>query len=131
MVKKELGIRERRKVYEDAICVVAQSQKLGASSPTAMKERSVKNLIEKQNNRCVSILATVLGYRETSVMQDDGTKLTMLVPNDGDESCAIEKKKFEEIVQELPNNKELKEALWKAFVQRDQKSTEKFNSLIA
>ena len=130
MVKKELGIRERRKIYEDAICVVSQSQKLGTANQTTMKDRSVQNLIDKQMNRCTSILATVLGYNETTISHNNGTKSIMMIPADGEENVVIEKKKFEEIVQKLPNDKELKETLWKALTKRDQKATEKLNQLI-
>ena len=131
MVKKELTLRERRKIYEDTIYVVSQTQKISTVSRGIQNDRTVQNMIEKQTDRCVSILTTVLGYHETVVVGDDNTKTTMLMPTDDDSAYAIEKKKFEEIVQLLPNNKELKESLWKAFVKRDKKATDKFNTWVA
>lgn len=131
MIKKELTMRERRKIYEDTICIVAQTHKMVAASPTALKERVVKNMIDKQTDRCVAILTTVLGYHEAVTIDDDGVKHTMLMPEDLDSNYSIEKKKFEEIVQKLPENKELREAMWKSFVKRDQKAKEKFDSFAA
>ena len=128
MVKKELGLRERRRIYEDAIAVVAQNQKMAESA--AAKERVVKNMIEKQRTKCTAILATTLGYYET-VVEIDGEKVTMLTTIDDNNDYAIEKKKFDELVQKLPGDKELREAIWKACVKRDQKATDKFTQLIA
>jgi hypothetical protein len=126
MAKRELGIRERRRIYEDTICIVAQNQKMTA---TASRERVMKNAIEKQNSRCVSILATVLGNHETTVESEE-MKMVMIVPDDDNQELMIEKKKFEEIVQQLPNNKELRETLWKAHAKRDKKAIAKLGSLI-
>ena len=131
MLKKELTVRERRKIYEDTIYVVAQAQKIGAKSPVASKERAVQNLIEKQTSRCVTILTTVLGYHESILADENGTKRTMLLPEDNNPEYAIEKSKFEEVVLRLPENKELREALWRSFVKRDKASTEKLNVLVA
>jgi hypothetical protein len=129
MVKKELGLRERRKIYEDTICVVAQNQKIGASSVS--KERAMRNMIEKQTAKCVSILSTVLGYHEKTVEMEDGVKTIMLIPGDEAHDYALEKSKFEDLVQLLPNNKELREALWKTCIKRDKKATAKLHTLIA
>ena len=131
MVKKDLTLRERRKIYEDTIYVIAQTQKIGNASPTALKERAIRNMIEKQMDRCVSILTTVLGYNETVSVDASGAKKRILVPEDRDSNYTIEKSKFEDVVQRLPENKELREALWKSFVKRDQKATEKFNAMVA
>lgn len=131
MIKRELGLRERRKIYEDTIYVVAQTQKIGSVSSVVLKERAVKNMVSNQTDRCVSILATVLGYHETVLTEADGTKKTFLLPEDNDMDYAIEKEKFENVVQRLPANKELKEALWKSFVKRDKKAIEKLEILVA
>lgn len=127
MIKKELGLRERRRIYEDTICIVAQNQKMAASP--AATTRTMKNLMSKQTDKCVSVLATVLGQREMPVETND-EKVIMLVPNDDDKDYIIEKKKFEEIVQQLPNNKELRESLWKAYAKRDKRAKEKLDALI-
>lgn len=127
MPKKELSLRERRKIYEDTITVVAQTQKL---TETSNGDRVVQNVIKKQYERCSNILATVLGYHE-SYVDDDGKKCTMLLPDDNDEKYAIEKEQFNELVKTLPQNKLMKECLWKSFVKRDKKSVEKFKELIA
>ena len=131
MVKKELGLRARRRIYEDTICLVAQTQKMSSSTASATRGRAVDNLIEKQTDRCVSILMTVLGYHETVSVSADGIKKIVLLPEDNDEKYAIEKSKFEDVIQKLPTNKELKEALWKAFIKRDKKATEKLDTLVA
>lgn len=131
MVKKELTLRERRKIYEDAVFIVAQTQKINDATPTAVRERAVQNMVDQQTNHCVSIIITVLGYHEIAVVSDDGLKKTMLLPEDNDELYTIEKGKFEEIVQILPKNKELREALWKTFIKRDKKAKAKFDSFVA
>lgn len=129
MVRKELTLRERRRIYEDTICIVAQTNKIG-SDTNAIKERSIRNMIDKQLNRCTSILITVLNYHE-AVEESDGVRKVMLLPEDNEPKYSIEKSKFEELVRQLPENKDLRESLWSSFVKRDKKASAKFAALVA
>lgn len=131
MLKKELGIRERRRIYEDAICIVAQTNKLANSSPDAMAVRSVKNMVDKQISRCTSILTTVLGCHEATITNEREEKIVMIVPMDDSAEYSIAKSKFEDVVRRLPEDKELKESMWKAYIKRDKKAKDKFDSKIA
>lgn len=128
-LKKELGLRERRKIYEDAINVVAQTKKM--VDDKSQPSRAMKNLVDKQFDRCSSILATVLGCHERTIVNPDETRNIMLMPEDDDNLYSIEKSKFDEIVQQLPDNKDLRESLWKTFVKRDQKAKAKLDAMIA
>ena len=129
MVKRELTLRERRRIYEDAICIVAQANKMSADEVMS-KERAIRNLIDKQLDRCMSILMTTLNYHE-AVEEANGIKRVMLYPEDNDSNYAIEKSKFESLLRQLPDNKELRESLWKSFVKRDKKATATFASVVA
>lgn len=131
MGKTELGLRERRRIYEDAICIVAQTNKIANASPNAMNVRSVKNMVDKQLDRCTSILTTVLGCREVTVANENEEKVVMIAPMDDAPDLAIAKSKFEEVVRRLPEDKELKESLWKTYVKRDKKAKAKLDLKIA
>jgi hypothetical protein len=110
MTKQALGIRERRKIYEDTINIIAQNQKIGAS--TSDKDRAMRTVLAKQNDRCMSILTTILGCQEKTVEDDSGTRNTSIVVPNGKEGYIIDKKQLETLVQQLPKNKELRESLW-------------------
>ena len=126
--KKELTVRERRKIYEDAICVIKQTQKMEDVSAKAAGSRAMRNLMEKQIDRCASIITTTLGYNEATKRNEDGTVTQILVPVDGDASYIVDKKKFDEtIIPRLPNDKDLRESLWKALVKRDKKAKERID----
>ena len=110
--KNELTIRERRKIYEDSICVIKQTQKMCDTSPAAASGRAMRNLMEKQIDKCSSIIFTVLGYHEATKNNDDGTISNILVPSDDDPSYIIDKKRFDKnIVPNLPKDKDLRESL--------------------
>jgi hypothetical protein len=130
MIKKDLTLRERRKIYEDAICVVSQTQKIKSSSKALLNERFVKNVTDRQFDHCVSIIAATLGYHETPRINEDGTKQIMLLPEDDNAEYGIYKDKFCEIIQDIPSNRALKEALWKTFIKRDKKAKTKLDAFI-
>ena len=129
---KELTVRERRKIYEDSICVIKQTQKMNDVSPVAASGRAMRNLMEKQIDRCSSIICTVLGYNEATKTNDDGTITKILVPSDGDASYVIDRERFDsKIVPNLPNDKDLRESLWKALVKRDKRAKERLDARLA
>jgi hypothetical protein len=131
MVKKELTIRERRKIYEDAIYVVAQTQKMSDKSQEAAKSRAMRGLIEKQLDRCSSIIYTVLGYHEVAQADDNGVKKAVLMHNTENSAPTIERKRFDgTIIPNLPKDKQLKETLWKALVKGDKAAKERLNAFV-
>ena len=129
-ISPTIGIRERRKVYEDAIAIVGQAQKMQQKIPAALA-RTCSTTSNHQIARCASIIETSLGYHETVVENADGTRTAMLYPEDNNAAYAISKEKFDAIVHQLPNNKDLKESMWKHRIKREAKATAKFHGLTA
>lgn len=125
MSTKRLGLRERRKIYEDAINVVAQAQKAYEAISGARQEKTIRTFTEKQITKCTSIIAATLGYDET-VSENGGVKTHVYVLDDENYNCAIEKEELENIVKRLPGDKQLRESLWKMTVKKDGKSRETF-----
>ena len=128
-MERRVSLSKRRRIYEDAIYIVAQAKQIG-SDHVALNERTIRNMLDKQMNRCMSIIISVLNYHEKNE-SIDGAKRVMLYPEDNDPSYAIEKSKFEALIKQLPENKELREALWNSFVKRDKKAIDKFTKLVA
>ena len=129
--KNELGIRERRRIFEEAIYIVAQIQRVDSIAKGSTQAKSIQSSSNKQFNSCVSVLSTVLGYHEIAHECQDGTKTQMLVTNDENEEYTVDKKKFEDIVRQMPNSKEVKDAVWKSLVKRDKKYSDRYKALIA
>lgn len=124
MAKKEIGLRERRKIYEDAIGIVLRSQKYRHNN-----DRFAKNLVDAQIAKCVSIIATTLGYSE-EIIEADGKKETVWMIN-RDESTKLTKEQMNSIVAQLPNNRELKNDLWKSAIKGDSESSNRINVFVA
>jgi hypothetical protein len=130
--RKELTVRERRKIYEDTICVIKQTQKMGDISPKAASGRAIRGLIDKQIDRCTSIICTVLGYNEATRSNEDGTITKVLVPTDEDASYVIDRERFDRIiVPNLPNDRDLRESLWKALIKRDKKAKARLDARLS
>lgn len=128
MVKKELSVRERRKIFEDTICIVAKTQKLSASG---REDRALASLVRGQIDKCTNIIATSLGYRESVIENDDGIKNKVYTSIIGQSEQTISKDLFTALVQRLPKEKALKETMWKAAVKNDKKAIAIFNEMVA
>lgn len=126
MVKKELSVRERRKIFEDTICIVAKTQKLSTSG---REDRALASLVRGQIDKCTNIIATSLGYRE-SVIESDGIKNKVYTSIIGQSEQTISKDLFTALVQRLPKEKALKETMWKAAVKNDKKAIAIFNEMV-
>ena len=129
-ISPTIGIRERRRVYEDAIAIIGQAQKMQQKVPANLA-RVCASTTNQQLARCASIIETSLGYHETMVENKDGTRTAMLYPEDNNADYAITKEKFDLLIQQLPNNKDLKESMWKHMIKREAKATAKFHGLTA
>lgn len=128
--QKILGMRERRRIYEDAICIVSQVDKMQETYPENAKKVMLR-MMKKQLTKAMEIIVTTLGYHENTTRDTEGCPHTIFLPEDDDASYGIEKEKMEKILVQLPKNKELKESLWKSCVKRDKKATDMFRSLVA
>ena len=124
MAKKEIGLRERRKIYEDAISIISRSQKFRHN-----EDRFAKDLIAKQINKSTSIIATTLGYSE-EIINIDGQKETVWMI-DHDESTKLTKDQMSKIATQLPTNKELKNSFWKMAIYSDKSAMSAINTFVA
>jgi hypothetical protein len=127
MSVKCFGIRERRKIYEDAIYLLKQTEKTRSATMAIQQERAVQNLLKGQLDRCYSILITALGYVEKTRCDNVGNKEIVLLPLDGDQTASIKKNTFEKILSILPQDKQIKDLVWKAMVKRDKHAIEILN----
>lgn len=122
--KKGLGIRDRRRIYDDAVSIINQVEKM--QSKTKEEEmRIMEKLFHKQRAKALEIITVTLGYHEVT-----SDTVTMLVPEDGNAEYSINKNSLEKVLRDLPKNKELKESLWKSCIKRDTKSTTRLKMLL-
>jgi hypothetical protein len=127
MTTKGFTIRERRKIYEDAVCLLQQTDRIRDATKEIKKERALCNLLNNQTDRCASILITSLGYVES--IHHDGTHARkVLVPIDGDMRHLIDKDAFVRTIKVIHKDKSIKDLVWKAMAKRDPKSIEILNT---
>lgn len=122
--KKGLGIRDRRRIYDDAVSIINQVEKMQAKTKEE-EMRIMEKLFHKQRTKALEIITVTLGYHEVT-----SDTVTMLVPEDGNAEYSINKNSLEKVLRDLPKNKELKESLWKSCIKRDTKSTTRLKMLL-
>lgn len=128
MKNKDLTLRERRKIYEDAICIVKQAQKINDASVGTPKERSLQLFIEDQYAHCSSIIASLLGCDASA---SDNSGATQAVRLGCCSTLMLSRQQFDALVQRLPNDKTLKEALWKLCIKNDSKAIDQIKPFVA
>lgn len=122
--KKALGIRDRRRIYDDAVSIINQVERM--QEKTKEEEMKVmEKLFNKQRSKALEIITVTLGYHEVT-----SDNVTILVPEDGNADYSINKNSLEKVIRDLPKNKELKESLWKSCIKRDTKSTTRLKMLL-
>lgn len=123
-----LTLKDRRKIYENAISVIIQANKIKEKFPVIEKNKSGALLIDNQLDGCAEMIATTLGLEETTVRSEDGTT-HVIVSLLGDE-LVFKKSDFQDVVIRVSKDKAFKEALWKRCIKRDNRSKTKFAELI-
>lgn len=97
---------------------MSQAQKLEDSMSATGMERTMRNTVNRQLDRCMKMMATVLGYHENITTDENGNKIITLVTVDHNPAKSISREQFESLIRQLPGNKDLREALWNMAVQR-------------
>lgn len=125
MVKTSLGQRERRRVFEGSVSLTKNVKDARGKSESRIIERTLKN----QWNEIFSVFISVLGCHE-EVVENNDNKMIMII-NDQIDNLAIEKSQMEKIMESLPENKELKSVVWKAYTKCDKHAIEELKKYTA
>ena len=123
MLKKNkgLGIRERRRIYDETISIVAQNKKM-CDSEIAKKDKSIKSAAKRTHKHSSTVIMLALGYHEEKRVNEKEEEYIILCDESSDENTSIMKEKFDDLILQLPENKELKTLLWKSCVKNDKKA---------
>ena len=127
-IKKELSLKERRKIFEETVGMIQSIQKIeNINVSNDVCNRKIKNLSNKQLSRCHTILAATLCCEEQTIVEGE-TKSSVVVNNTTD--MIIKREKFNALMNSLPGNKTLKENVWKALVRGNKKAIEAITEII-
>jgi hypothetical protein len=88
---------------------------------------AIKSAAMAQKTRCLSIISTALGCHESTRVGQNGNIYNVI--QSSDKQIVIRKEVFVDIVNCLPQNKQLKESLWKAFTKMDPKSIQTIENM--
>lgn len=128
------GLRERKRIYKNTVDIIAQTITLKEQLPTigSTKRESEKDkAVKKQLAKSMEIIMITLGYHEGAEFTEKDEPLKVYLPEDNNREYGINKEKLEEVLIQLPTNKDFKEALWKSCVKRDAKASELLRTILS